>query len=77
MEMRDLDASHIGQRITISYPGSGTKDQITGSLASVAHRITGGRFSSEIAVNVADQTYVFHNVRSGKWSQELKLSSAT
>lgn len=73
MDMRELSASDIGKRITISYPESDTNDQITGTLTSVAHGTRGDQLRSEITVKVAEESYSFHNQRGGRWLQKLKL----
>jgi len=77
MEMRELDASHIGQTIVVSYPGSGTNQQITGQLVNVSHGFDAGNWISKITVKVAEESYVLSDKRSGRWTQHLELLPAT
>lgn len=76
MEIRELDASDIGQRITVSYPKSETQDQVTGVLSAVTHRLRMDRVTSEIEVEVGRQAYVFTEKQEGKWALHLQLHSA-
>lgn len=74
MDMDQLNSTHIGRRITISFPESGTDDQVTGTLDSVSHRKTADKLRSVITLRVAEKSLEFEDRKGGRWRQELKIN---
>jgi hypothetical protein len=73
MDMDKLGSAHIGRRITLEFPDSGTGDQIVGELTSVTHGRSDGSRSS-VTVKVGDQVLEFRHKPVGKWRESIEIA---